>query len=149
MKLKEIAYARSGDKGNSVNIGVLAYKSKGYAFLLQELTAEKVREYFASICDGDVIRYELPNLWGLNFVLNNSLGLGSRSSLRTDSQGKVLGTSILQMEILQPENFKDMILIPTPKNQAKKKIIKGVHGDIQDTMSLIRIIIVKKSQTYS
>jgi len=109
MKLAEIAHARSGDKGNSANIGVIAFKSEGYDYLLNELTADKVRTYFSAVCKGMVIRYELPNLLGLNFVLKNSLGGGAGSSLRTDSQGKVLGTTLLQMEIPRPQNANQMM----------------------------------------
>lgn len=97
-RLKEIAYARSGDKGDNANIGVIAYKEEDYAFLKSFLTKERVQEYFKALGVKDVNRYELPNLWALNFVLLNALSGGGSLSLRTDSQGKALGQALLEME---------------------------------------------------
>jgi len=99
VKLGEIALARSGDKGNSSNIGVIARTPALYDFLEQVLTSAVVRELFREICKGEVIRYELPNLRSLNFVLRDSLGGGGTKSLITDAQGKVHGAALLHMEL--------------------------------------------------
>lgn len=107
IKLAEIAYARSGDKGNSANIGVIAYHPADYSLLLEQVTASKVAEFFSSLEPKDVKRYELPNLWALNFVLEGVLAGGASRSLRLDSQGKALGQAILEMAIELPE--------PSPK----------------------------------
>ena len=109
MTLADIAHARSGDKGNLVNIGVFSYKHKGYEFLRKELSSDRVMAYFADICGGDVTRYELPQIGALNFVLDKALGHGTPSALRSDSQGKVLGVSILQMQLIKPEFYKEML----------------------------------------
>lgn len=97
--LRDIAYARSGDKGASANIGVIAYDTKGYEYLVEHLTAEVVQEYFKSLGVISTVRYELPNLQALNFVLMGVLDGGGSRSLRIDSQGKVLGQALLEMEI--------------------------------------------------
>lgn len=97
--LREIAYARSGDKGSSANIGIIAYDATGYAYLLEHLTAEVVHAYFKPLGVVSTVRYELPNLQALNFVLMGVLEGGGSRSLRIDSQGKVLGQALLEMEI--------------------------------------------------
>lgn len=97
--LKQLAYARSGDKGSSANIGVIAYSKDGYAFLKGYLTEERVAEYFKSLKPESVVRYELPNLLALNFVLKGVLEGGGSRSLRLDSQGKALGQVLLEMPI--------------------------------------------------
>lgn len=98
-KLKEIAYARSGDKGGQANIGVIAKNQENYEFIKNYLTEEKVKVYFERLNPDAVIRYELPNLYALNFVLKGVLDGGASLSLRTDTQGKALGLAILEMEI--------------------------------------------------
>jgi hypothetical protein len=98
-KLIEIAHARSGDKGNSVNIGVIARSAEGYLLLKEKLTAESVKEFLSEFCKGEVKRYELDNLEALNFVLEDSLNGGGTLNLRLDSQGKTLGMLLLGMEI--------------------------------------------------
>jgi hypothetical protein len=95
--LKEIAYARSGDKGSHVNIGLIAKKPEDYPFLLSYLTAEKVKLYFAELNPKEVIRYELPNLHALNFVLKDVLDGGASLNLRIDAQGKALGQALLSL----------------------------------------------------
>lgn len=97
--LRSIAYARSGDKGNSANIGIIAYNAAGYAFLRDYLTVTRVKEYFTALNPSDVLRYELPNLQAFNFVLEEALGGGGSQSLRIDSQGKALGQALLEMPI--------------------------------------------------
>jgi hypothetical protein len=98
-RLGEIAHARSGDKGTGANIGIIAYKPAGYAWLEQHLTAERVASFFAPMGPGEVKRYELPNLGALNFVLPEVLAGGGSRSLRIDSQGKTLGQVALEMDI--------------------------------------------------
>jgi hypothetical protein len=97
--LSRLAHARSGDKGDAANCGVIAYKQEYYPILRDALTAERVKEHFAGICLGPVDRYELPNLWALNFVLHNTLGGGGTVSLKLDAQGKVVASAMLMMEI--------------------------------------------------
>ena len=103
LRLSAIAYARSGDKGDHANIGVAARTDAAYAVLREVLTAARVKEYFADLVRGDVIRYELPNLRAFNFMLHNALGGGGTLSLRVDHQGKTLAQGLLQMEIDVPE----------------------------------------------
>lgn len=97
--LIEIAHARSGDKGDTVNIGLIAYDPKHYPVLLREVTPERVKAHFGELCKGSVERYDLPNLHALNFLLHESLGGGGTLSLRTDAQGKTFGAALLRMEI--------------------------------------------------
>ncbi len=97
--LIRLAHARSGDKGDTVNIGLIAYDDRHYPVLVREVTAERVKEHFGSLCQGKVERFELPNLGALNFLLHHSLGGGGTVSLRLDAQGKTFGAALLRMEI--------------------------------------------------
>lgn len=97
--LARIAHGRSGDKGDTANIGVIVYDERHYELLVREVTAEKVREWFGERVQGEVLRYELRNLGALNFLLHGALGGGGTLSLRTDAQGKTLSTALLRMEI--------------------------------------------------
>ena len=97
--LKDIAYARSGDKGRHANIGLIALTDAGYEFLTQHVTAERVHTFFQALPVTDVVRYELPNLGALNFVLHGILGQGGSQSLAIDAQGKALGQALLTMPI--------------------------------------------------
>lgn len=100
ISLGRIAHARSGDKGDTVNIGVIAYDAeRHYETLLREVTPERVKAHFGELVKGNVVRYELPNLGALNFLLFESLGGGGTLSLRTDAQGKTFGAALLGMEI--------------------------------------------------
>jgi hypothetical protein len=99
VQLLKIAHARSGDKGDTANIGLIARRPEFYPVLVKEVTAERVKEHFAGICQGGVERYELPNLNALNFLLHQSLGGGGTVSLKTDPQGKTLSSALLRMEI--------------------------------------------------
>ncbi|HZD96128.1 MAG TPA: hypothetical protein VE133_17845 [Candidatus Sulfotelmatobacter sp.] len=101
-QLREIAHARSGDKGDTANIGLIALNPEHYATLVREVTAESVKQHFAGICLGEVERYELPNLQALNFVLHRALDGGGLVSLRTDNQGKTYSSALLRMEIDVP-----------------------------------------------
>ncbi len=100
--LREIAFARSGDKGNSANIAVFARTAAAYTWLSEHLTAARVEAYFRPLGVGTVIRYEVPNLAALNFVLPHALGGGGSRSLRIDAQGKTFGMALLEMTIESP-----------------------------------------------
>lgn len=102
VQLRQIAHARSGDKGDIANIGLIALKPEDYPVLVHEVTAERVKQHFAGICRGEVERFEIPNLHALNFVLHRALDGGGLLSLRTDSQGKTLSSALLRMEIQVP-----------------------------------------------
>ena len=97
--LSRIAHTRSGDKGDTVNIGVIAYNASDYPILVRELTPDRVKSYFGSRVLGAVERFELPNLGALNFLLHESLGGGGTVTLRVDAQGKTFGAALLGMEI--------------------------------------------------
>jgi hypothetical protein len=99
VKLSQIAHARSGDKGDLSNIGLIAKDPRHYDLLLREVTAERVKSHFGPLVAGKVSRYELPNLGALNFVLEQALDGGGTISLRTDAQGKTHGAALLAMEI--------------------------------------------------
>ena len=99
MKLKEIAHARTGDKGEISNISVIPYDENNYEMLKEKVTAERVKEHFKGIVKGEVVRYELPNIHALNFVLDKTLGGGVTRSLALDKHGKTLGMALLEMEV--------------------------------------------------
>ena len=103
--LNSLAYARSGDKGDGSNVGVVAYSRAAYELLKRELTTQRVKQHFQAICHGPVDRYEAPNLLALNFILHDSLGGGGSESLKTDAQGKTHGLGMLMMQIEVPEGF--------------------------------------------
>jgi len=103
--LSRIAHARSGDKGDGSNVGVIANEQRVFVLLERELTAARVKEHFRDVCRGEVERFEVPNLWALNFLLHDSLGGGGTASLRTDAQGKTHGQGLLAMEIEVPEEW--------------------------------------------
>lgn len=98
-RLADIADARSGDKGSSANVGVIAHTPDGFALLREVLTAERVAAYFRPLGVRGVDRYELPNLGALNFVLHGVLGSGGSRSVRVDAQGKTLGQAILELPL--------------------------------------------------
>jgi hypothetical protein len=99
VRLIDIAHARSGDKGDTGNVGVIARKEEYYPLLAKYLTVEKVKNHFTGITLGRVERFELPNLWALNFLLHNTLGGGGTISLKHDAQGKTLSSAMLRMEL--------------------------------------------------
>ena len=99
MPLSRIAHTRSGDKGDTCNIGVIAWEDRFYPILLREVTADRVKAHFGALVEGLVERYELPNLCALNFLLHGALGGGGTVSLRTDAQGKTFGAALLSLEI--------------------------------------------------
>ena len=103
--LYALAHARSGDKGDGSNVGILAYDRRGYEILLSHLTPERVGAHFAGIVRGRVDRYGLPNLLGLNFILHDSLGGGGSASLKNDAQGKAHGMALLRMMVEVPDDY--------------------------------------------
>jgi len=103
--LSRIAHARSGDKGDGSNVGLVADSEALYAVIAREVTAERVKRHFGEICHGDVERFEIPGLRALNFLLHDSLGGGGTASLLTDAQGKTHGQGLLQMEIDVPDEL--------------------------------------------
>jgi hypothetical protein len=103
VRLVEIAHARSGDKGDTVNIGIIAREERYYPLLVREVTAERVKAHFRELVKGEVERYELPNLGALNFLLHEALGGGGTVSLRIDAQGKTFSAALLRMEIDVPD----------------------------------------------
>jgi hypothetical protein len=101
--LGRIAIARSGDKGDAANVGVIALIGDAWPILVREVTEARVRQHFAPVCKGRVDRFELPNLGALNFLLHESLGGGGTVSLMLDAQGKTFASSLLELEIDVPE----------------------------------------------
>jgi hypothetical protein len=103
VQLIKLAHARSGDKGDTANVGLIALREEFYPLLVREVTAERVKEHFAGICKGNVERFQLGNLGALNFLLHESLGGGGTLSLMTDAQGKTFSTALLRMYIEVPD----------------------------------------------
>ena len=112
VQLHRIAQARSGDKGEGSNAGILARSEAAYGFLVEHLTAERVRDHFTAINGGGVVRYEAANMRVLNFLLEDSLGGGGSASLKTDAQGKTHGLALLRMELDVPEEVLDATPAP-------------------------------------
>ena len=104
VQLVDIAHARSGDKGDTANVGVIALKPEWYPLIEKYVTRERVRDHFRGVITGDVERYELPNLKALNFLLHGALDGGGTLSLKTDAQGKVFSTALLRMVIDVPDS---------------------------------------------
>ena len=105
IELTKIAHARSGDKGDTANVGVIALKEEFYPILVKEVTAASVKKHFGEMVKGEVERFELPNLKALNFLLHESLGGGGTLSLMTDAQGKTFSTALLRMKIEVDESL--------------------------------------------
>ena len=97
--LSRVAHARSGDKGDTSNIGIIAFDPRHYPILVREVTADRVKHFFGEMVKGNVERFELPNLGALNFLMHQALGGGGTLSWRIDAQGKTLGAALLRMEI--------------------------------------------------
>ena len=104
IQLVKLAHARSGDKGDTANVGLIALKDELYTLLEREVTAERVKEHFGPMVKGEVERFELPNLGALNFLLHGSLGGGGTRSLMTDAQGKTFSTALLRMYVDIPDD---------------------------------------------
>jgi hypothetical protein len=103
--LYRLAHARSGDKGDTVNVGVIARRPEFFPFLQETLTVERVRKHFEGMVEGEVERFELPNLEALNFLLHGALGGGGTVSLMTDAQGKTFSTALLRMQVDVPPDL--------------------------------------------
>ena len=113
IKLEQIAHARSGDKGDGSNIGLIAYTEAGYEFIRAHVTQGRVKAHFREICFGEVDRFEVPNLRALNFILHDSLGGGGSESVKTDAQGKTHGQAMLLMELPLPAGVVLSDLLPS------------------------------------
>ncbi|MGE3171708.1 MAG: hypothetical protein AB7O97_03720 [Planctomycetota bacterium] len=101
-KLREFAFARSGDKGDGSNVGVFVRTPEDYELIKRQVTADVVKRHFHAVCKGEVTRYEAPNMLALNFLLRDSLGGGGSESLKTDAQGKTHGLMLLELEVERP-----------------------------------------------
>lgn len=97
--LAELAHARAGDKGNTVNIGLFPYREEDYQLIKEQVTAERVRQHFQGLVEGEVLRYEVPNIHAFNFVLRGALGGGASRSLRSDNLGKCFGANLLRLYV--------------------------------------------------
>ena len=106
IQLVKLAHARSGDKGDTANVGLIALNAEYYPILVREVTVARVARHFRGMIKGSVERYELPNLKALNFLLHGALGGGGTLSLKTDAQGKVFSTALLRMEIEVPRGLR-------------------------------------------
>jgi hypothetical protein len=113
VRLVDIAHARSGDKGDTANVGVIAFRREWYPLLARELTERRVADHFRGVITGNVQRYELPNLGALNFLLHGALDGGGTLSLKTDAQGKVFSTALLRMVIDVPDEEARTLALPT------------------------------------
>lgn len=109
IQLVHLAHARSGDKGDTANVGVIAYDEAHYDLLREQLTSAAVKEHFGSMVKGDVERFELPNLGALNFLLHGALGGGGTMSLMNDAQGKVFSTGLLRMQVEVPDDVAEAV----------------------------------------
>ncbi len=103
VRLLDIAHARSGDKGDTANVGLIALKPEYYPILVKHVTAVRVARHFKGMISGPVERFELPNLHALNFLLHGALDGGGTISLKTDAQGKVFSTALLRLELELPK----------------------------------------------
>lgn len=112
VRLLDIAHARSGDKGDTANVGVIALRPEWYEVLRLFLSRERVVEHFKGAIRGDVQRFELPNLCALNFLLHGALGGGGTLSLKTDAQGKVYSTALLRMVLDIPDDIARRLELP-------------------------------------
>lgn len=99
IRLRDVALARSGDKGNTVNIGLFAKDAEMYEVFKAQVTAEKVKAHFSDLIEGEVIRYEVPNILAFNFILKDALSGGGSASLRVDNLGKCFSSNLLRMQI--------------------------------------------------
>jgi hypothetical protein len=112
VRLLDIAHARSGDKGDTANVGVIALEPRWYPILETFVTQGKVADHFRGMIEGDVERYELPNIGALNFLLHGALDGGGTLSLKTDAQGKVYSTALLRMVIDVPDTVASRLGLP-------------------------------------
>ena len=115
VRLVDIAHARSGDKGDTANVGVIALRPEWYPLIRDQLSLERVRSHFKGIITGDVERFELPNLHALNFLLHGALDGGGTLSLKTDAQGKVFSTAMLRMVLDVPDQTARSLELPSSR----------------------------------
>ena len=115
VRLVDIAHARSGDKGDTANVGVIALEPRWYSVLDKFVTRARVADHFRGMIDGEVDRFELPNLNALNFLLHGALDGGGTLSLKTDAQGKVFSTALLRMVIDVPDAEAKRLQLPAAK----------------------------------
>lgn len=115
VRLVDIAHARSGDKGDTANVGVITMRSEWYPLLARELTGDRVAAHFRGMITGDVERFELPNLDALNFLLHGALGGGGTLSLKTDAQGKVFSTALLRLILDVPDEEAKRLGLPVKR----------------------------------
>jgi hypothetical protein len=113
IRLVDIAHARSGDKGDTANVGLIAVRREWYPLLAREVTKARVTEHFRGMISGDVVRFELPNLGALNFLLHGALDGGGTLSLKTDAQGKVFSTALLRMTLDVPDDEARRLALPS------------------------------------
>ena len=121
IQLVDLAHARSGDKGDTANVGLIALKPEWYDVLNKHVTLDRVAEHFRGMIEGDVERYELPNLNALNFLLHGALDGGGTLSLKTDAQGKVYSTALLRMMIDVPDDEAAEFGLPGVKPATRAK----------------------------
>jgi hypothetical protein len=119
VRLVDLAHARSGDKGDMANVGVIALKPEWYPLLTEQLTLERVKAHFAGVITGDVQRYELPNLRAINFLLQGALDGGGTMSLKMDAQGKVFSTAMLRMVLDVPDERARSLGLPAAPEPAR------------------------------
>lgn len=112
VRLLDIAHARSGDKGDTANVGVIALRPEWYPLLVRELTQARVARHFEGVIRGGVDRFELPNLHALNFLLHGALDGGGTLSLQTDAQGKVYSTALLRLVLDVPDDEAAQLELP-------------------------------------
>ena len=112
VQLVDVAHARSGDKGDTANVGLIAYEERWYPFLVSHVTRDAVARHFGRNIDGPVERFELPNLWALNFLLHGALDGGGTLSLKTDAQGKVFSTALLRLVVELPRAEAEQLGLP-------------------------------------
>ncbi len=130
VRLLDLAHARSGDKGDTANVGVIALRAEFYPVLVEQLTTERVKRHFEGICLGEVERFELPNLEAINFLLHNSLGGGGTVSLKTDAQGKTLSTAMLRMEVEVPDEIAELADPDAPMNGPTASLLRRDHAGV-------------------
>ena len=115
VRLVDIAHARSGDKGDTANVGVIALRPEWYPLIAHQLTRDRVAEHFRGMINGDVERFDLPNLRALNYLLHGALDGGGTLSLKTDAQGKVFSTALLRMTLDVPDNEARRLALPAAR----------------------------------
>ncbi len=131
VQLLDICHARSGDKGDAANVGLIAREERYYPVIKQFVTKAAVKRHFKGICNGPVERFELPNLWALNFLLHQTLGGGGTVSLKHDAQGKTLAAALLRMEIDVPAS--SLKVKGSGKSTTAKSATSRSHGSTLKT----------------